>query len=314
MALFSFWVFASASTGIFSLNTGKRFEGDIQTYALARSAVPYVQKILEDDETPKHDGESEAMLSSSNLYAPQAWGEGKLEIYAEFPNAYTGNPEKKPGLLDEERKLNLNTIDTDTLKAFFRLTLGLKEKEIEALAESIVDWRDEDNDRHESGAEKFEYLVLKKPYECKNGPFESIEELLLVKGMTPEIVRIVRPYVTVYGSGKVNLNTAPGKVLNALGLSEGGAAGIILYRMGVDAEANTADDAALTRIQSIGAELGGYIPAEDLNKIQQLLKDERAGIGSSAFSFTAKAERDSRTTQIDMVMKRDGEILYWREW
>ena len=66
IALFSFWVLTSATAGIFSLNVGRRFEGDMKTYALARSAIPYVQKILEDDETPKHDGEGESIFKKTS--------------------------------------------------------------------------------------------------------------------------------------------------------------------------------------------------------------------------------------------------------
>ena len=319
MTLFSFWVISSAAAGFFSLGVGRRFEGDMKAYALARSAIPYVQKILEDDETPKHDGENEAILTSKEFYVPQSLGEGTFEIGYEYPNPYTGYLENKSGLLDEERKLNLNTVNTDTLIRLFTAKLEMdekvKEKEIQALVDSIEDWRDEDNDRRDLGAEKFEYLVLKKSYECKNGPFESVEELLLVKGMSPEIFKKVRPYLTVYGSGKVNLNTASAQVLSALGISDAGVSGMALFRVGLDGESSTEDDGVIVNMKAIGAELGAFIPAEDANQIAKLSKEDLVAIGSSAFSFTAKAKLDSYAyaAQIQVVMDREGQVLAWQE-
>ncbi len=56
------------------------------------------------------------------------------------------------------------------------------------LADSILDWLDEDDDTREYGAESDYYATLQPPYKPPNGPMESIEQLLLVKGMTPQIL------------------------------------------------------------------------------------------------------------------------------
>ena len=55
------------------------------------------------------------------------------------------------------------------------------------IAAAIIDWIDQD-DNTESGAETDYYATLDPPYAAKNGPFDTIEELLLVKGVTPEIL------------------------------------------------------------------------------------------------------------------------------
>ncbi len=309
---------SSAAAGIFSLNVGRRFEGEIKSYALARSAIPYVQKLLEDDETPKHDGEGEAIFKSKEFYETQTLGEGVFEISCEYPNSVTGYPEKSQGIIDEERKLNLNTANTDTLTMLFQSRINFEdfeEKALPFLVASIEDWRDTDNDRREGGAEKFEYMVLKKPYECKNGPFESLEELLLVKGMTPQIYKRVAPYLTVYSSGKVNLNTAIAPVLLALGFSESGVSGMMAFRIGQDGQIGTEDDGVIVNIQAIAAELGAFLPAEDGNKVARLLKEGSISVDSSTFSFTAEGRSDSYAYpyKIDVVMNRDGEVLSWRE-
>jgi len=315
MAIFSFWVLSSASAGIFSLGVGRRYEGELKTYALARAAIPYVQKILEDDETPKRDGETEPMLLSQDLYQSQVVGTGSFEIYSIYPNRFTGYPDKTAGILDEERKLNINTIETDTLVRLFTIVGGLQLKVAEALADSVMDWRDVDNEKRAMGAEKFEYLLLKKPYECKNGPFESSEELLLVKGMTPAILKDIRPYVTVYGSGRVNINTATEKVLTVLGFNPSSVSGILNNRLGLDGLPGTDDDVVLANPKTIPAELAIFVSAEEANLMKSLIKKNLLGVVSDAFSFTTMGHLDSYdyTSQIDVVMKKDGEILAWRE-
>ncbi len=313
--MFGFWVLSSASAGIFSLGIGQRYEGELKSYAMAHAAIPYIQKILEDDDTPKRDSLTEPMLFSADLYQPQTLDNGTFEIVYEYPNRFTGYPEKFSGILDEERKLNINTADTDILRRLFTEVAGVKEKLAEAITESVLDWRDEDNDKRDFGAEKFEYLLLKKPYDCKNGPFESLEELLLVRGMTPEILKSIRPYITVYGSGKVNLNTAPDAVLKVLGLSDAGISGIMSYRLGPDGIAGTKDDPAISDLKALSAELSAFVFMEDLNLLNNLIKGDQISVVSTAFSFTVfgKLEGYAYDTRLDVVMKKDGQILSWRE-
>jgi general secretion pathway protein K len=71
--------------------------------------------------------------------------------------------------------------------------------------------------KHEnSGAESSYYEQLATPYECKDRPLDTIEELLLVKGITPQVFERIRDYVTVYGDGKVSINSASKQVIESL--------------------------------------------------------------------------------------------------
>jgi type II secretory pathway component PulK len=56
------------------------------------------------------------------------------------------------------------------------------------IADSILDWLDEDSDPRPNGSELEYYSVLPTPYAPKNGPIDSVEELLLVRGVTPELL------------------------------------------------------------------------------------------------------------------------------
>src|SRR5262249_7088302 len=58
----------------------------------------------------------------------------------------------------------------------------------EDIANAILDWLDSDSTPRTSGAENDFYATQSPPYQCKNGPLDSLEELLLVKGVTPQLL------------------------------------------------------------------------------------------------------------------------------
>jgi len=116
----------------------------------------------------------------------------------------------------------------DTQKSLLVRFLGFPEfdldpEEVENIADAIKDWIDSDDDTTEFGAEDSYYRALERPYPCKNAPFEFLEELLLVRGITEELFYGTeeRPgislYLSTYGDdGKININTAGPLVLRAL--------------------------------------------------------------------------------------------------
>jgi type II secretory pathway component PulK len=91
------------------------------------------------------------------------------------------NPDEvRYGIRDEASKINLNTANRDMLLQI----PGLDEEQVDA----ILDWRDEDDNPREQGAESEYYLTLDPPYNAKNAAFETLEELLLVRGITREVL------------------------------------------------------------------------------------------------------------------------------
>lgn len=90
------------------------------------------------------------------------------------------------------------------------------ETEARSIADALIDWIDEDDEESDLGAESSFYQSLDKPYSCRNGPVRYIEELLLIKGISPELLfgsgeqKGLADYLTVYGDdSKVNISTAP---------------------------------------------------------------------------------------------------------
>jgi len=92
-----------------------------------------------------------------------------------------------------------------------------------ALVDALSDWLDRDDEERDHGAENGYYQSLSPPYSCANGPLRYPEELLLVKGFSRKIVygdeehEGIIDYLTIYShDGKININTAPVPVLQAL--------------------------------------------------------------------------------------------------
>lgn len=128
---------------------------------------------------------------------------------------------------NESGKININTANTQLLRMVLN-TFQMSNSEKDTIVDSILDWRDKDNLHRINGAENDYYHSLPKPYDCKNGDFDSIQELLLVRGVTPQIfygglkdLFTVYPKNTLHnyrnrGTNKININAASAKMLRAL--------------------------------------------------------------------------------------------------
>ncbi|MBN2269119.1 MAG: general secretion pathway protein GspK [Sedimentisphaerales bacterium] len=138
---------------------------------------------------------------------------------------------------EESGKLNLNllktsegTPDRTRIDQVLRLIDLLNRSDLHnstigyGLIPAIIDWIDSDEETtslafvaHDNrGAESDYYRDLDPPYRCKNAPLDITEELLLIKGITPEVFERIRDYVTVKGDGKININNASQLVIESL--------------------------------------------------------------------------------------------------
>ena len=132
-------------------------------------------------------------------------------------------------ITDEESRIGLNQPITPQFSELLHALLselGVERAARDVVVDSILDWRDPNEEHRLNGAESDDYyLGLPVPYRSKNADFDSVDELLQVRGVTREILygRPESPglaeFVTAAlpaGSG-VNLNTATPTVLRALG-------------------------------------------------------------------------------------------------
>jgi len=137
-------------------------------------------------------------------------------------------------IVDEYGKLNLNAlVDTETdqprenVEKILRALFKARKVELDP-TDAIIDWLDVNEDSQGSaGAESDTYQSLTVPYHAKNGPMTSVEELLLIKGITPAVYFgdpdqdqwPLPDLLTVHGDakGRVNINTAKVELLTAMG-------------------------------------------------------------------------------------------------
>lgn len=134
---------------------------------------------------------------------------------------------------DEYGKLNLNALidsrtsePNETLENALRFLFEARGAE-EDPTDAILDWIDSDDDPRPNGAETDYYQSLVTPYPCKNAPLNSVEELLMIRGVTPalyfgDIEQEQLPLselCTVHGhrNGRINANTAELELLTAVG-------------------------------------------------------------------------------------------------
>jgi general secretion pathway protein K len=127
-------------------------------------------------------------------------------------------------ITDESARLNLNRASREILDRLFQ-DAGIEKTDRDVIVDSIQDWRDPNEEHRLNGAESDYYLALPVPYRSKNADFDSVEELLQVRGVTRELL-YGKPgtpglieYLTVFGNGAVNMNTASPAVLRALGFA-----------------------------------------------------------------------------------------------
>ncbi|MCA9242332.1 MAG: general secretion pathway protein GspK [Phycisphaerales bacterium] len=93
------------------------------------------------------------------------------------------------GPTPESAKLNINVASDEQIAALITPILtDLQIDNVEQIIDAILDWRDDDDEARANGAETEYYSTLEPPYAVKNGPFDTVEELLLVKNVTAAIL------------------------------------------------------------------------------------------------------------------------------
>jgi general secretion pathway protein K len=121
----------------------------------------------------------------------------------------------KLSIQDELGKIDLNQAEEPVLVGLLQ-SAGLDLSSATGLADKIVDWRTATPLKHLNGAKELEYSASGRTSGPRNGPFQSVDELLLVMDMTPVLFRRIEPALTVYsGRHFIDPQVAPREVLLA---------------------------------------------------------------------------------------------------
>jgi general secretion pathway protein K len=117
---------------------------------------------------------------------------------------------------DESARIDINSA-SDALLRGLLASVGLREEEVSALLDAILDWRDADTLKRVNGAEEGDYVAAGLSYRPANAPFQAIEELQLVLGMRPDIYSRIAPSITVFSRlPGINTTLASREVLLAV--------------------------------------------------------------------------------------------------
>jgi general secretion pathway protein K len=206
----------------------------------------------------------------------QKWAGGPMGTNEVLEAISLENNQLGPGyfsirIIDLERKVNINHINEITVPILQQaLNLaGADSGSIQTISDSFLDWIDLDEHPHLSGAESADYMVNPNPgyapHVAKNGPIDDLTEMLLIRGVTPEIffgsgqpdsaspdfflgphsagpVGLVDLFTPI-SAGMININTASAEVLQLIpGIDSSLAQAIIMTRAGLDGMDGTEDD------------------------------------------------------------------------
>jgi len=139
-------------------------------------------------------------------------------------------------VFDESGRIDINKASRLDLQRIL-MAAGVKGADRDTIADSIADWIDKNSFHRLNGAEDDYYKELPDHYEAKDGPLDTVDELLWIRGITPEIfygpdkenfkdnkegdeagrpLGLQKIFTVRTGSVRVNLNTAPIEVLLTL--------------------------------------------------------------------------------------------------
>jgi len=231
---------------------------DANFYPLAQAAVDYCKAVLAasmncpeepfDAETQVWAGGTTSICSNSLL----ALVKSEIDLgYGKFRWKMT----------DLERKANINRADQPMLEQAMRL-LGVDPGDSGPISASILDWISPSKDALIGGTESSYYETLDPPYKAKDGYIDDLSELLLVRGVTPELYGLeghlppppppafrdqlgfpeapvqratLKQLFTPISAGQININTASAEVLQLVPfIDENIAQRIIMCRSGED--------------------------------------------------------------------------------
>jgi general secretion pathway protein K len=162
------------------VHIAKNFKEETQLYAIAeggvqRAIVELIYKSdprthqMRDNKLGEIPPEKREWMTDGRVY-PVPFDQGTCEVK----------------VTNEAGKVNINAVSDASLRRIIG-QMGLEPEARDIVVDSILDWIDPDDLSRINGAENDYYRSLKEPYDCKNGNLDSIEELLLVRGVTPTL-------------------------------------------------------------------------------------------------------------------------------
>jgi len=193
-------VFEFCSTMRIEATITKNFKEGERSYYFAQAGInrAIIELVKAKSDVKKFQGGKETLVDKEDRRESDRYEEDEEEpeewVPREQPYAFPfEDGECEVTIGDEGSKINLNWIaaraksDRQVLADILERSCGLYDVERDTIVDSIIDWVDKDQEHLMSGAEDEYYESLEDPYECRDGEFVILEELLLVRGVTEDI-------------------------------------------------------------------------------------------------------------------------------
>jgi general secretion pathway protein K len=266
-----------------------------QAAYIAQSGVEIARAVIQEDE-PWYDALDErwAQFETLSVFSSQLFDEGHFtgRITDEAAKFNPNGLIDAFGIVDQKKRNQLERLLT---------VLGHDPRKIDA----ILDWLDPDDQKRAFGAEREYYTTLKRPYPPKNGPLDSLGEILLIKEMDEatfygtEEKEGLGKYLTIYSEGKININTAGIPILMSLSprIDQSSAKAVLDYRALKPFRQNE-------ELRSVPG--WGQIYAEISSEIT---------VRSSFFAIEVLGYYRDALAAAQTVVKREGKktrVLFWR--
>jgi len=226
-------------------------------------------------------------------------------------------------ILPEAGRRNVNTLEDEDWEELLDQS-GVPEEIWPDLIDCFMDWVDPGDEHRLNGAEENDSFYKEGGYVPKNAALDTVDELLLIKGFSPEIVyggpptdpkaeplRGIAHLLTTFGDGKVNVNTASREVLLTLTAGEGQMMDdwtvddLLKYRLGDDGLPNTKDDGFTSVQEAINKSgmdpgLASKISVSDRQFVRVVSIGENNGVRSGVWA-------------VFEVGSKKVTPIYWRE-
>ena len=213
-------------------------------------------------ESEEFDSFSESMNAIGRIPRYQRHRGDSLELY------YPQDPNIIVRIYDHAGKINMRQMSRARLRMMIEKKLGgpqeADQQQIDQLMDAWNDWLDLNDGPSPNGAEKDYYLSLPVPYAPRNGPIESVEEILSIRGFAEVFSDVnLEAAFTIYGEDElINLNVATIEAMRLIpGLDDELIADILEYREEKDFQGN--------------GDVAQLIPAENMTDVRQWLNSRK---------------------------------------
>jgi len=292
------------------VNAARNTVDQKQSYYMARAGVEYaVYKIME----------AQSAFNQAQQALQGQMGQQQVpEVFMGSVRLNLADGGADVEVIDESGKLNLNLAQAHLIYNLL-IVIGVDPADADVITDSIEDWRDQDDLYRPNGAESDYYQKLQKPYFAKNGLFDVPEELLLVRGVSPEIYygkkglsetgeRIeyygLQKYFTTFSTfNRININSAPLAVLASIpGLDYDVAQQIVAMRQ----------QQPLTGINEVMGNIPG-IPTEVGNYLSMMRSQVYTIVSSGSLSHSEVIGRVRAVVRVGGPGPKPYTVLYWNE-